>query len=287
MPLPVTILFVAAVLNASAPAQVSGQVQPLSLYERTDYAGAISSLEHMPRTAKNLELLGQSHYMLSNFKKASEAFESAAAVAPNDSMIQTWLGRAYGRRAETSFALTAMGLAGKTREAFERAVKLDPHNCEAVNDLFSYYVEAPGIVGGGIDKAHTLLPLIETCDPSERQFAEARLHEHLNQFNQAEARLRRAIELSPKRVGLHLDLAKFLARHGRFDESEQAFQTAQNIEPFSARILYVRAEVYIATKRNLDQARKLLKQYIDASSLTPEDPSRAEALRLLKKAEGA
>ena len=275
-------LCVATLLNAVPHSQDAAR----ALYEHTDYDGAISLLANAPKTAHSLELLGQSHYMQSDFKRASDALEKAAALAPDDSMIQMWLGRAWGRRAERAFALAAIGLANKTREAFERAVRLDAHNCEAVNDLFAYYLQAPGIVGGGIEKANALLPLIEACDPSERQFANARMQEHRKQFNEAEASLRRAIELAPRQPGRYLDLAKFFARRGRYEESEQAFQSAQKIAPSAPRILFVRAEVYIDTKRNPDQARALLKQYLESSSLTPEDPSRADALRLLKKLEG-
>lgn len=280
-------LFISVLFAVALPGAVPQTADAQNLYDRTDYAGAISLLSSAPQTAQNLGLLGQSHYMLSDFKKATDALEKAAILAPSDSTIQTWLGRAYGRRAETAMPFSALGLAGKTRDAFERAVHLDPHNCEAVNDLFDYYLQAPSIVGGGTDKARSLLPLIQACDPSERQFAESRLHEQRKQFGEAEARLRQAIELAPRQIGRHLDLARFLYRHGRYDEGEKVFAAARTVDPASPRILYARAEVYVEAKRNLDQARTLLKQYLAAANLTPDDPSRSDALKLLKKAEGA
>lgn len=280
-------IVIAALLAVALQAAPVSPVDARKLYDRMDFAGAIVALSSAPPTADNLALIGQSHYMLSDFRKASDVLEKAAALAPADSLIQTWLGRAFGRRAETAMPFAAIGLAGKTREAFERAVHLDSHNCEAVNDLFDYYLQAPGLVGGGTDKARTLLPLIQACDPSERQFAEARLHEHHKQFSEAEALLRQAVETAPKQIGRHLDLARFLYRRGRFEEGEKVFEAARKVDPASPRILYVRAEVYIETKRNRDQARILLKQYISSDNLTPDDPSRSDALRLLKKAEGA
>ena len=45
---------------------------------------------------------------------------------------------------------TATGLASKARQNFERAVQLDPQNREALSDLFEYYLEAPGFLGGGL-----------------------------------------------------------------------------------------------------------------------------------------
>jgi tetratricopeptide (TPR) repeat protein len=275
-------LFITGLLSASDGALEHAQER----YNRTDYTGAIALLGS-PESAHSLELLGQCYFMQGEFKKATEVLEKAAALAPNDSLIHTWLGRAYGRRAETAFAFAAVGYANKTRSAFERAVALDPSNGEAVNDLFDYYLQAPGLVGGGLEKARGLIPVIAKIDPSEAQFAQARLDEERKEYDAAEAKLRRAIEMAPHQLGRVLDLAKFLAKRGRYDESEEAFQRAEKLAPNSPRILYARADSYIRTHRNLREARQLLKQYLSASDLTPEDPPRGEALKLLRKAEGA
>jgi cytochrome c-type biogenesis protein CcmH/NrfG len=77
-------------------------------------------------------------------------------------------------------------------------------------------------------------------------------------------------------------LAKFLARQGRHEESDAAFQRAAEIAPNSPRILFERASAYVRSKRNLDQARALLKQYL-ASPLTPDDPPREQAEKLLRQ----
>src|SRR3954447_17779725 len=120
-----------------------------ALYNRTDYRGAISVVKQAPQDVRSLELMGRAYFMDADFKRATETLEKAASLDPNSSAVQLWLGRAYGRRAETSFALAALGDATKARKAFERAVELDPSNLDAVNDLFEFYLQAPGIVGGG------------------------------------------------------------------------------------------------------------------------------------------
>ena len=87
--------------------------------------------------------------MLGEFKKAQEYFEKAIAADPGNSVYHHWLGKAYGRRAETSSFITAPGFASKARQSFEKSITLDPRNKEALSDLFEYYVEAPGFLGGG------------------------------------------------------------------------------------------------------------------------------------------
>jgi len=274
-----------AVLASAAPQATYEQA--LSLYNKTDYAASIAVLRTLPESAKSLELMGRCYLLDGEYKKATESLEKGVQLDPTNSMMWTWLGRAYGRRAETSFALNALTLANKTREAFEKAVKLDPKNHEAVNDLFEYYFEAPGMVGGGRDKARNLLPLIAKNDPAEAAFAGARLAEEAKEHKKAEEQLREAVDRAPKQVGRLLDLARFFARHGRFEESEKTFLEAERLAPDQPKILYARAEALIKANRDLSTARDLLKKYLASPKLTPDDPSRQEAQKLLKKAQGS
>jgi hypothetical protein len=50
-------------------------------------------------------------------------------------------------------------------------------------------------------------------------------------------------------------------------------------------VMFERASTYVRSKRNLEQARGLLERYLK-SPLTPEDPPRSEAQRLLRQANG-
>jgi tetratricopeptide (TPR) repeat protein len=264
----------------------AGGADALSLYNKTEYTAAIAVLNQSNPDSMNLELLGQCFFMLGDFKKSTEALERSAVLDPGDSMIQTWLGRAWGRRAETSFALNALGYATKAREAFEKALQMDPGNKEALGDLFDFYMDAPGMIGGGMEKAAGLLPQFGKYDPVGGYLAQARLDEKKKQFESAEAGFRRALAASPRTAGLVVDVAQFLARRGRYEESDEAFRQAESLAPGSPRILFARADSYIKSRRKLDEARDLLKKYLASKDLTPNDPPRWEALRLLKKAEG-
>ena len=260
--------------------------QAAQLYHRTDYEASLKLLQALPeKDAAIFDLIGKNQFMLGEFKKASESFEKAVSADPADSEYEHWLGKAYGKRAETASPFTAPGLASKTRQHFEKAVALNPKNLEAVNDLFEYYLEAPGFLGGGLDKATQIAERIAQLDPVEGLWAQARIAERRKDFRTAEDRLRRAMEAAPTQVGRVVDLAKFLSKRGRIEESEQTFRAAERIAPDSPRLLYQRAETYIQGGRNMDAARILLKRYL-ASTLSPDDPSRREAEKLLKQAGG-
>ena len=270
-------------LLAAAPAELP---KAQHLYTRTQYREAIDLLSAPAKAgdADALFLTGKSWFMLAEYKRSQEAFEKAVAARPGNSDYHHWLGKAYGRRAETSNPLAAPMLATKARNSFEKAVELNPKNAEAINDLFSYYVEAPGFLGGGLDKAAALAKRIEALDKAEYHYSMAQIAQKRKEIKTAEFHFRQAFNLAPRSLGRALDLAKFLNRQGRAQESEAIFAQAEKLDPASPRLLFERASAYVESKRNLDRARQLLEQYL-RSPLSPDDPPRAEAQRLLRQAQ--
>jgi Flp pilus assembly protein TadD len=254
------------------------------LYQHTDYRGSLQMVQAIkPPTGETYFLMGRDYFGLGQFKPATENFQKATSLDPKNSDYALWLGRTWGRRAEAASPLTAPSAASKARQFFELAVRLDPRNQEAVNDLFDYYLNAPGMLGGGLDKAAKVAQHIAELDEAEGHFAQAQLADRRKQFDSAEQHFRRAMQLAPKQVGRVIDLARYLAKRGRVQESDEVFAQAEKIAPGSPKLLYSRARTYVETKRNLDQARKLLQRYM-RSNLTPEDPPREEAQKLLRKA---
>jgi Flp pilus assembly protein TadD len=279
---PAALLAVWPVLAASP----TGLDQARQLYQLTDYAASLKILEAIqPKDGPVFELIGRNHYMQGEYKKATEILEKAAAADPANSDYELWLGRAFGRRAETSSPFTAPPNANKARQHFEKAVQLNPGNMEALSDLLEYYLEAPGFMGGGLDKAVGVADRMASIDPIEGHCAQARLAEKKKEFGSAEQHLQRAAELAPHQASRLIDLARFLSRQGRYRESDRSFSKAEKIAPNSPQLIYARADTYIEQGRNLATARKLLQRYLEAK-LTPDDPPRAAAEKLLKKASG-
>ena len=254
-----------------------------ALYQQTQYRQALKILEPaQPKSPAAYALLGQCYYMLEDYKKASEALQKAVDADRSNSVYWDWLGRAYGRRAETSSFITAPSYASKTRQYFEKAVELDPENLDAIDDLFEYYLEAPGFLGGGKDKAAELSERIRQRAPAKYHSMQARLAEKDKKLDVAEREWRAAAEAAPNEAGRLIDLARFLARQARHAESDAAFEQAQELAPESVQLKFQRARTYVDAQRNLDQARTLLEEYLK-SPLTPDDPPRSEAQKLLQK----
>ncbi len=256
------------------------------LYTRTDYEASLSLLDKHGSDSATVFLAGRDYFMLGDFKRAAEYLQKAAAAEPNNSEYMDWLGRAYGKRAETSNPLMAPGFASKARQAFERSVALDPKNRDALSDLFDYYLEAPGFLGGGYDKALAVAQNISAVDPPEGYFAKAKLAQKRREFQTAEEHLRESIAAAPREIGHMIALAKFLANQGRTRESDAIFLEAQKVNPNAPQVWFARADVLIKQKRDLEEARNLLQKYVQ-SPLTVDDPPKQDAFRLLKQAGGA
>jgi Flp pilus assembly protein TadD len=280
------LIFVAVSVAATVEASRDLIRRADALYQRTEYQESLRVLAEDPAPgAAGYLLSGKNYFMLGDQKRAIECFEKALAISPNNSEYELWVGRAWGRRAETSGWLTAGVHASKARQHFERAVALDPKNHEAKNDLFDYYLNAPGFLGGGIEKAEAIAKSIASERPPESEFEQAQIADHRKEYAAAEAHLRRAMELAPQEAGRVIDLARFVAKHGRLAESDALFEKARKMAPGLPRVAFAEARTDIENHRNLEQARALLNTYLHAS-LTPDDPPREEAEKLLRRSGG-
>lgn len=223
-------------------------------------------------------------YQDENYKQAIKAFESVTAAHPKHSEYRRWLGRAYGRRAETMSKwklLSALGLAKKTRMSFERAVELDPSNLKALQDLFEFYLQAPGMIGGGLKRAGGIADKIMALDEAAGERAWAAIDEKRGRLADAEKRLRRAHRLDPADLEGLLALASFQSRRGTTPESDQLYAKAFRQHPDSPELWLSRAKTLLGSGREKAKAHALLKRYL-AADLDPDAAPRWEARKLLK-----
>lgn len=252
---------------------------------KQNYQLAIRLLEsNGASAAPEALLLGRAYFQIGQFDKASDALERAVAADPKSSRAVVWLGRAYGMRAERANPFSAMGLARKTRDAFEAAVKLDPRNLEAVSDLFSYYLAAPGFLGGGIDRARALAETVKSVDPSEYAFLQAQLAEKEKDYIAAERNYLAAQAREPSRIGRSIDLATFYTRRGMTAKADAALAKAKAASPGAVRLLFDEANLLVRAQRNPSAARVLLRKY-QASPRSDDDPAPYAVQQLLAKLE--
>lgn len=228
-----------------------------------------SRISGAPKDAESYNLLCRAYFALADWDRGIAACEKAVSLDPGNAQYHLWLGRVYGEKADHSHFLTAAGLAKKVRSEFETAVRLNPNNAEARTDLAEFYLEAPGIVGGGRDKAEAQAEKIAPLDPVRAGWVKARLAEKNNDLIGAENDYRAAIAASHGSALAWRNLAYFYRQSGRLDAMEDAIRHASAAPMDQPEVLMEGANMLLRTKRDLPQAIQLLRRYL-SSSLTVE-----------------
>ncbi|MBI2510412.1 MAG: tetratricopeptide repeat protein [Opitutae bacterium] len=129
-----------------------------------------------PQDAEAHYLLGLSLINQNKGDTAVAPLEKATALAPTNSEYQRALGDAYGVSAQKSGLFSKLGWARKCKAAYEKAVELDPKNIFARASVMQFCLQAPSIVGGGIDKAYAQAEEIKKLDPAQGRAAYATLY---------------------------------------------------------------------------------------------------------------
>lgn len=146
----------------------------------------------------------EAHALLARVRIAQEDADAAVAagvraaeLAPRDSDIHRQLGDTYGYAAQKAGMMGKMSWAKKARLAYEKAVELDPANLEARSSLMSFYQMAPGMMGGGFDKAYAQAAEIRKLDAHRGRLAYAMLYAAEKKYAEAFAELDEALRATP------------------------------------------------------------------------------------------
>jgi len=139
-------------------------------------------------------------------------------------------------------------------------------------------VEAPGIVGGGKDKAEAQARDLTALDPREADLIRARIAEKNKDFLAAEGNYLKAIEASGGKPGVWLSLAQYYRRTGQLDKMQDAVQNAATAQS-NRHVLMPAAEILVRAKRGIPQAIRLLRHYLSGG--TVEDAPAFKAHYLL------
>jgi tetratricopeptide (TPR) repeat protein len=236
---------------------------------------ALQTLEQQIQTSPTAEaynLLCRAYFELDNWDAGIPSCEKAVSLEPENGLYHLWLGRIYGEKADRAGFLSALGLAKKVRTEFERAVEFSPNNWEARTDLAEFYLEAPGIVGGGKDKARAQAELLAPLNPAMGHWVKGRIAERNKDNAQAEQEDRAAIAASQGGARAWLNLAGFYRHTNRFDDMEQALRTMESSPLDHPGALVDGAGMLLRTGRDYPLAIQLLRRYIASPNTVEEAP---------------
>ena len=257
------LLLALAALTATAAAAAESPAALLAAGRADDAIQTLhQQIARSPNDAEAHNLLCRAYFELEDWDHAITACERAVNLAPAHSLYHLWLGRSFGEKADRVSFFSAAGIAKKVRTEFERAVELDPKSWEARSDLAEFYLEAPGIVGGGKDKARAQADAIAPLKPAIAHYLLGRIAEKNKDNAAAEREYRAAIDASQGGAHAWLNLALFYRHTSRFDEMEQALHTMELRPLDRPESLMDGGSILLRTGRNYPFAIELVKRYL-------------------------
>lgn len=242
-------------------------------------------LSSTPANAELSNLLCRAYYSLEEWDQAEALCRKAASLDPNNSNFHLWLGRVYGEKADRTNFVAAASLAGKVHTEFELAVQLNPKNLEARLDLSEFYIEAPGFMGGGDDKAREQAHALSTLSPGRDHWVYARIAEKKKNASLAEREYLQYIDTSNNDSEAWLNYVLFLRRQSRLDDMEQAVAKLDRARIARTDSLFEAANALRRVNRNYPLAIQIVRHYLAAGPVEAAPAFKARYLlgELLEK----
>jgi tetratricopeptide (TPR) repeat protein len=234
-------------------------------YEASDYAKAIQVLQAAaaqdPQNGDVQLLLVKSYLELQEHDAAIKSAEKAVALDSKNSVYHEWLGRAYGDKAEHASWFAAVSLAKKTGKEFETAVQLDGKNFSARQVLIEFDCSAPGIVGGGEEKAVAHIKRLMEMDAAEGHYAAGNCRRQKKDYVAADAEFSKALESHPRSVELIYDIGDYAVRRSQPERLFAVAEAGERVAPGDPRANFYRGVALVLKKENPAEAERLLREY--------------------------
>jgi tetratricopeptide (TPR) repeat protein len=162
--------------------------------------------------------------------QAIAQFEKAVAQKPNSAEAHYYLGVAYAQKAETANMLSQMSLGKKAKDAWARAIELDPTYFNARLRLIEFYVIAPAMAGGSEDRAMELAVEAKRHDAFNGHRAYARIYTIQKKYDAATKEMQDAVREQPKSAKAHYFLGNALLNQQNWKASQQEYETALSLD---------------------------------------------------------
>lgn len=114
-------------------------------------------------------------------------------------------------------------LAPKMKSAWEKAIALDSKNLDARTSLIQYYLQAPGILGGSVEKAIEVAGQVLKLKPAEGHRQLGNIYMHEKKTTEAEKEFILMAKTDPAYASA---LANFYTGQKQYDKAFQLFEEA-------------------------------------------------------------
>ena len=221
--------------------------------------------------------IAEAHYYLAkclfnlgDLDDAIEHGEKAVELDDKNAEYHFDLGMMYAEDARDASFFRAPFISGDIKEQFERTIELDPNHLNGRISLAQFYLRAPGIAGGDIDKALEQSQIVVTMDELQGRFLLSLVYIEKENFNKAEAEfkiLEGKFGEDPEFYYIYNSYGYFLLNQGRVDEAIDKFKKQVSLAPEKVNPYDSLGEAY----RVKGMLAESLKEYQKAYSISPSE----------------
>lgn len=212
--------------------------------------------------AHNAFVAGKAAVNARNIDQAVDLLERAVAIDAAQWEYHMWLGHAYSRQIGRVNIMRKAFVGRRIAAAYNRAVELAPQSVEAAEARLDFFLNAPGIVGGGKDKAVAEAARIATLNAYRGGFASARVAEHEKDYAHAEADYRALMRAYPDSGDPVAALASLLQATNRYDDAFTLVDQRLARYPDDAANLYQLGRMSSASGRDLQRGEQALRRFL-------------------------
>jgi tetratricopeptide (TPR) repeat protein len=224
--------------------------------------------------------LGRIQLELKKPEEAVRWLERAVEHDRDNSDLHRWLARAYGVAATQANQVAQVSYARQAKEELDKAVRLDPKNLRAREDLVNYYLHSPAFLGGSVERARHEAEEMRKIDPVAGRMMLANVHFQQKEPARAEKEYQAAIQEVPKDLRPRMALGYLYQSQKRWDEAFDAFEGVVKIDPESWNALYQIGRTAAFSGQRLDRAKECLERYLTHAPTGDEPPLSGAHFRL-------
>ena len=229
-----------------------------------------------PGDARAASYLGRLLLASDELDAAVESLEKSVSLEEGNAEYHLWLGRAYGQKAIRASVLKQPALARRVKKEFERASQLDPDSLEARFGLIEYYLRAPGVLGGSLEKAREQAREIARRDALQGHRAAGRLAEHEKRFDAALDEYQRAGNEFPQSPAPSYWSGSLFEKRKDYERAFEVYERLLETQPTEMTACYQIGRIAILSGQRLERAEQCLKLYLRREP-KPDEPSLAWA----------
>lgn len=203
--------------------------------------------------------LGRISYDEKKYDEAESFFEEAIEVNDKQAEYHNWYGNTLGAIASDANMFKQGMLAPKMKSAWEKAVAIKSDYIEPRQSLIQYYLSAPSMMGGSVDKAKEMANEIMKIKPAEGHLQLGNIYYKEENYTAAEKEFITMAKLDPD---YQSRLANYYLNQKQFSKAFDLFEESLKKNPEDMLSTYQLGKASAISGERLDRGEACLKKYL-------------------------